>query len=43
MSTMETIALVPLALIGLVVIWACVWPGDDDDDGPDLGEVGLWR
>jgi hypothetical protein len=38
---MEMIALVPLVVIGLGVIWACVWPSDDD--WPDMGEVGLWR
>ena len=41
MSTTETIALVPLVVIGLVILWACVWPSDDE--GPDPGEVGLWR
>lgn len=39
----ETIALVPIALIGLVILWACVWPSDDEDDeGPDWGDALLW-
>lgn len=36
----EIIALVPIALIGLVILWACVWPSDDE--GPDWGDAALW-